>query len=318
MKAVICTKYGGPDVLKLVDVNQPVPLHDEILIKIEATAVNVSDTVIRKLEAPGNPGPIKKKLLETAMRVALGWNAPKKDILGMVSVGRVLACGSDVNLFKVGDEVLSFSGANFGGYAEYKVASESEYDKGALIHKPRNLDFKETAAITYGAVLALHFIKPDSILSGEKVLIYGASGAAGTAALQLAKAQGAIVTAVCSKKNFDLVKALGADKVIDYKDSNASKLLDSYDLVFDAVGYKKTSKVKEKAARSIFKNGRYISVDDSLLKQKKEYLNQLKKYAESGDLKPVIDRIYKLDEIVEAHKYVDSGHKKGNVIIAID
>lgn len=317
MKAVICTEYGGPEVLKVQQINKPVVKDDQILIKIKASAVTVSDTVIRKLEAPGNPGPVKKKLMEAGMRIALGFNRPNNPILGMVAVGVVDACGPEVKLFKVGDEVLSFSGNKMSGYAEYKIASEKEVAAGALIHKPTNMGFEETAALAYGGVLTMHFMEPSMIKTGDHVLIYGASGAIGTMAIQLAKAQGARVTAICSEKNFDLVQSLGADKTIDYNDPSAVNHLMMYDLIFDAVGHKKSSAIKEKMASHLADGGREVSVDDAMMKQKPSYLRAIKQFAEEGQIEAVIDKIFKLDNIVEAHIYVDLGHKKGNVVITI-
>ncbi len=317
MKAVVCTKYGTPDVLKVKDIETPDIKEDEVLIKIEAAAVTVSDTVIRKLQAPGNPRPIKKRLLRSLMRLALGINGPRKSVLGMVSTGKIVLVGSKVTKFKMGDEVLSFSGSKFGGYAEYKTASELDTDKGELILKPQNMSFEETAAIAYGGMLAIHFLKPQEINSGDRVLIYGASGAIGTMAIQLAKAQNAEVTAVCSKKNTEFIRNMGVDKVLDYTDDAAVNELSEYDLVFDAVGYKKTSVVKDQLTQTVVESGKYVSVDDAMLKQKPEYLEMLKDYAEKGQVKAVIDRTYTLDTIVEAHTYVEQGHKRGNVILKI-
>lgn len=317
MKVVTCTKYGGPEVLKIKHMETPSIKDDEILLEIHASAVSVSDTVVRKLEAPGDPGPVKKKAMEIGMRLALGVKSPRNPILGMVSSGKIIACGKKVSLFKVGDEVLSFSGSKMGGYAEYKVIPESDAGVGALILKPFNLSYAETAAIAYGGVLALHFLQPRKISSQDEVIIYGASGSIGTTGIQLAKSRGARVTAMCSASNFELVSSLGADQVIDYRDPNASRLLGQYDHIFDAVGKKKNSKSKDDLIKHLKQGGRMISVDDSLLKQQQSYLEDLKLLAEEQLIVPVIDKTFEIDQIVEAHKYVDLGHKRGNVIIKI-
>lgn len=317
MKAVICTEYGAPNVLKVMEVEKPSYNENEILIKVKATGVNVSDTVIRKLEAPGNPSRVKKQLLRTVMRLVLGFNSPKNSILGMVSAGVVVECGSNVSQFKVGDDVLSITGSKLGGYAEFKTAAETDVMKGELTHKPQNMSFEETVAIAYGGLLAIHFMRPKEIRTGSRVLIYGASGAIGTMAVQFAKAQGANVVGVCSAANKNLLEDIGADKIIDYTDKNAYKELETYDLIFDAVGYKKTSNLKALLKNSLAHSGRYVSVDDAILRQKSEYLKMLIDYADQNSIKAIIDKSFSLDEIVKAHTYVDKGHKKGNVIINV-
>ncbi len=317
MKAVICTKYGNPDVLELREVEKPVPKTDEVLIKIVATAVTASDCIMRRFEMPGNPQFPQKQLMELAMKLAIGVKGPRNPILGMVLSGEIQGVGSEVTGLKKGDQVYGFAGNSRGGYAEYKCMNIKEIAKGGLALKPSNISHEEAAAITYGGILASHFMKDAHIKNGQKVLIYGASGAIGTIAVQLAKSYGATVTGVCSSTNMELVKSLGAIEVIDYTDNEATKLLGTYDFILDAVGKNKESALKMLCQNALNPDGKYISVDDSLLKQNASYFIELNKFIESGELKAVIDRRFSLENIREAHHYVDQGHKKGNVVINV-
>ncbi len=244
------------------------------------------------------------------MGFAIGFKKPRKPILGMVFAGEVESIGKDVKLFRKGDPVYGFDRYGFGAYAEYKCISE----RSLLVKKPTNISFEEAAAIPFGGLLALHYLKKGDVQSGQKVLIYGASGAVGTFAIQLAKCMGAEVTGVCSTVNLELVKSLGADKVIDYTKEDFKKSGELYDLIFNAVGKKK---VKLHCEHALNKNGRHITVDDGSPKIQMDDLFLLNELIEEGQVRAVIDRCYPLEQIIKAHRYVDKGHKKGNVIINV-
>lgn len=317
MKAVICTKYGSPEVLQYTKIEKPTPKENEVLIKIHATAVTASDCVIRSFKIPGNPSFPKKQIMQLLMKIFLGFSKPRNPILGLVLSGEVEAIGDAVTLFKKGDQVYGFTAEKFGTYAEYKCLSEKDAKRGYLEIKPKNLNHQEAVSIIYGGVLALYFMRKANIQHGQKVLIYGASGSIGTTAIQLAKSLGAEVTAVCSLSNFELVKSLGADKTIDYTKDNSVEELESYDFIFDAVGNYKSSKLKIVCKNALRSNGQYVSVDDNLHQLKHDDLSQLKEIIEAGKLKAVIDCFFPLENIVEAHEYVEKGHKKGNVVITL-
>ncbi len=304
MKAVVCTKYGSPEVLQLIEVENPAPGKNEIRIKIFATAVTASDCIVRGFKVP-----IKFWL---PMGLVMGFTKPRKPILGMVSAGEVESVGKDVKRFEKSDQVYTFNIKRFGTYAEYICLPENE----VIALKPSNLTYEEAAAVPYGGMLALHYLKKGNIQSGQKILIYGASGAVGTSAVQLARYFGAEVTGVCSTTNLELVKSLGADTVIDYTKEDFTNRRELYDFIFDAVGKRKSSKFQGKKA--LTPNGKYISVDDGSPQLHSEDLVLLKKLVEAGKIKPVIDRRYPLEQMVEAHRYVDQGHKKGNVVITVD
>jgi NADPH:quinone reductase-like Zn-dependent oxidoreductase len=306
MKAIVCTKYGPPEVLQLKEVETPTPKDDEVRIRIFASGVTASDCIIRGFNAP--------IILWLPMAIAVGFRRPRQPILGMVFAGEIESVGHGVRSFKNGDQVFGWDlFPGFGTYAEYKCMPE----KGFIVKKPANVSYEEAAAIPYGGLMALPFLKKGNIKYGHKVLIYGASGAIGTIAVQLAKYYGAEVTGVCSTQNLELVRSLGADKVIDYTQEDAIDRLERYDLVFDAVGKKKSSDLKKQSKRALTKNGRYISVDSGFPKQPIEDLILLRDLLEAGKIRPVIDRSYPLEQMVEAHRYVDEGHKKGNVAITV-
>ncbi|MGF2772631.1 NAD(P)-dependent alcohol dehydrogenase [Bacillus cereus] len=301
MKAIICTKYGPPNVLQLQNIEKPKPKKNEVLVKIHATSVSTGDCRIRGFNSP--------LLFWIPMRIILGFRKPRKPILGVELSGEIEDIGSDVTQFKKGDPVFALTELNLGGYAEYTCVHES----GLIALKPTNVTYEEAAVIPFGGTSALHFLRKGQIKKGQRVLIYGASGSVGTAAVQLAKYFGATVTAICSSSNFDLVTALGADNVIDYMKEDFNKRGDHYDIIFDAVGKYNKSLCTD----ALMPNGKYVSVNGMMAKVSKEDMNLLKQLAETEKLKPVIDRTYRLEEVVEAHTYVEMGHKKGNVSITL-
>lgn len=309
MKAIVCTRYGPPEVLQLREVEKPTPKNNEVLIKIYATAVTASDCIIR-----GSKLPIPMSLV---MRLFLGFTKPRKSVLGLVLAGEIEAAGKDVTQFRKGDKVYGFTGFGFGAYAEYTCMPAADSARGCLAIKPVNMSYEQAAAVPYGAILATHFVKKGNIQSGQKVLIYGASGAIGTTAMQLAKYFGAEVTGICSTANLALIKSLGADKVIDYTREDSITRGELYDFILDAAGKRKSSKLKLQCKNALTHGGKYISVDDGSPKLRTEYLVLLKKLIEAGQFEAVIDRCYPLEQIAEAHRYVDEGHKKGNVVITV-
>ena len=317
MKAIVCTKYGPPEVLQLKEVAKPIPKNNEVLIKIHATAVTASDCIIRGFKMPGRQGFPKKQIMELMMRLYVGFTKPRNPILGLVLSGDIESVGKDIKQFKKGDQVYGFTGYSFGTYAGYKCMSEKESKRGCLAIKPNNMSHEEAASVTYGAILAAYFLRNVKIQSGQKVLIYGASGAIGTIAVQIAKYFGAEVAGICSTSNIELVKSLGAHKVIDYTKEDSIKKLELYDFIIDAVGENKSSKLKIQCKKALSQSGIYISVDDSILQLRSEYLVLLKELIEAGHVKAVIDSSYPLEQIVEAHRYVDKGHKKGSVVITV-
>ena len=323
MKAIVCVKYGPPDSLQLKEVEKPTPKDDEILVKVYATTVTAGDTRVRSFTVPLSAW--------LPARITLGLRKPRKAIPGMVLAGEVEAVGKEVKQFKEGDQIYAYDITRLSTYAEYACLPENS----AVVCKPSTVTYEEAAAIPFGGITALHFLKKGKIHSGQKVLIYGASGSVGTFAVQLAKYFGAEVTGVCSTTNVALVKSLGADQVIDYTKEDFSRSGETYDIIFDTVGKSSLSG----CLRSLKKEGSYLQAvaGPALLVQmrwasmmsgktliggtavpKTEDLIYLNELVEAGKIKPVIDRCYPLDKIVEAHKYVDQGHKKGNVVIKVE
>lgn len=304
MKAAVCTAYGPPEVLQVRDIAQPAPQHHDVLIKISAAAVTASDCIVRGFKlARWSP-------MGFSMGLALGFTRPRNPILGNILAGEVEATGKHVSRFRAGDQVYAFTMLRFGAYAEYSCLPE----RAVIAPKPQNLTFEEAAAIPYGGLIALHFLRKGKIEPGQKVLIYGASGAIGSAAVQLARYFGADVTGVCSTTNLAWVQGLGAETVIDYTQEDFTDRGEHYDLILNAVGKRKA---QLSCQGSLTPQGKHLTVDDGSPEIRAEGLLFLNEVVEVGKLKPIIDRCYDLDQIVEAHRYVDLGHKKGNVVITV-
>lgn len=320
MQAVICTAYGSPDVLRLDETfKKPVPRADEVLVKIHATAVTASDCIVRGFALP------PWKPIGFMMGLVVGFGKPRNPILGMVAAGEVEAIGNDVSTYAVHDKVMAITGTRFGCYAQY-VALPAEKKKprlpiarpGVMTSMPPELSYTEAAALPYGGMLAGFYLRQANIQLGQHVLIYGASGAIGTTAIQLAKHQyGAEVTAVCSTRNLELVQSLGADHVLDYTTQDTPPAGVTYDVMLDAVGMRKTSALRNALMALFVEGGNFVSVDHGTPEAEVQDLDVLRELVAAGKYQPVIDRTYPLHEIAEAHRYVDSGHKRGNVVITV-
>ena len=299
MRAVIQTKSGPPEVLEVREIDKPIPKNNEILIQIHAGSVTVGDVFFRKL-------PI------AAFLVFQLFGFKRKKIPGHELAGVVVAVGKNVTKFKKGDQVFgTTTGLKYGGNAEYICVPE-KWKQGLIESKPANISFEEVAGVPIGGMSALYILKQGNIQSGQKVLIYGASGSVGTYAVQLAKSFGAEVTGVCSTSNLEMVKSLGADKVVDYTKEDFTKINETYDVIFDAVRKISSSQVKS----ILNQDGIFLSIK-SPTKETTKNLIYLRNLIEQGKLKSAIDRVYPLEEIVDAHRYVELGHKKGNVIISV-
>ena len=323
MKAIVFTKYGSPDVLQLKEVEKPTPKDNEVLIRIYATTVTAGDCEIRRFEMP--------ILFWLPIRLYMGIIKPRIKILGQELAGEIESVGKAVTLFKKGDQVFAATDARFGAYAEYKCLPGAH----VMTTKPTNMTYDEAAGVPVGGLNALHFLRKGNVQSGRKVLIYGATGSIGTFAVQLAKHFGAEVIGVCSTPNLELVKSLGADKVIDYTKEDFSQKGETYDVIFDTVGKSSFSRSK----RSLKKKGFYLLANPGLsqtvrglwtsITSDKKVIIALARYRtgdlvflkeliEAGKVKSVIDRRYPMEQISEAHRYVEKGQKTGNVVITLE
>jgi len=311
MKAIICTKYGSPEVLELREVEKPTPGDNEVQIKVYATTCHIGDVRIRSFNVPF--------WQMIPFRLYLGIRKPKRSILGMELSGVVESVGRKVKRFKKDDQVLASAGFVFGAYAEYIClpVDAKRIKEGLVVLKPVNMTFEQAAAgVATGGLTALGFLRMAQIQQGQHVLIYGASGSVGTFAIQLAKYFGAKVTGVCSTANLEMVKSLGADKVVDYTKEDITQGTESYDVVFDAVD----KLPKSKGKKVLKKKGIYLNVVKNFDSEEgitTTDLIFLKELVEADKIKTVIDRSYPLEEIVEAHRYVEKGHKKGHVVINV-
>lgn len=323
MKAVLCKKYGPPDVLKLEEIKKPIPKNNEVLIRVHAATVTAGDCEIRRFDMPG--------WLWIFARIGFGVTGPRRKILGQELAGEIEETGKDVKQFRTGDQVFAFTGFSLGAYAEYTCLPED----GVMALKPANMAYEEAATVPLGGLEALHYLKKGNIQSGHRVLINGASGSIGTLAVQLAKYFKAEVTGVCSTRNLDMVRSVGADHVIDYTKEDFTRNGEKYDVIFDIIGKSNFSSSLE----SLKENGYYLLANPGLTpmirgpwtskrsnkkviagtaSQKTEDLIFLQELIEAGKIKAVIDRTYPLEQIAEAHRYVEKGHKRGNVVITLD
>ncbi|MCM3747041.1 NAD(P)-dependent alcohol dehydrogenase [Paenibacillus pasadenensis] len=302
MKAILCTKYGPPEVLELRQTAKPKPKGSELLVKVRATTVTTGDCRVRSFRCP--------LLYWLPMRLILGIRKPRNPILGVELAGVVEAVGPKVKKFRPGDEVYALSGMRFGAHAEYVCLHEN----GTIALKPDNLDWQEAAAIPFGATTALYFFRKSGIGPGKKVLVYGASGAVGTAAVQIAAYYGAEVTAVCSGANTGLVRSLGANHTIDYTKEDFADRAERYDIVFDTVGKCRAAS----ARKALAPGGAFLTVEGKgMARTSGPDLVLLKQLAEEGHIRAVIERTYPLEQIQEAHRHVETGRKKGNIVVVV-
>lgn len=328
MKAIVCEEYGPPDVLKLKEVEKPVPRDNEILVRVHATPVSFGDTLVRNLKEVSPAKFHMPFLFWLFAKMYFGFRRPRIAILGSEFAGEIEAVGKDVRRFKAGDPVFGYRGPRMGAYAEYLCMPES----GVVALKPANMTFEQAAAVPYGALMALSLLRKQDIRPGQRVLVNGASGGIGPAVVQLARHYGAEVTGVCGTPRLDYVKSLGADKVVDYTQEDFAASDETYDVIVDILGKGSFSRVK----RALKPNGRWLLVSFktkklwqmlwtsmaggkrvicALSSEKAEDLVFIKELIEAGKFKTVVDKCFPLAQAAEAHRYVGHGHKKGSVVI---
>ena len=303
MKAVICTNYGLPEVLQIQEVSKPLPKDNQILIKIIATAINSGDVRVRNFDGNG--------LMKIIMRLVLGISRPRKPILGVVFAGVVENIGDDVSKFNIGDQVFGMTGFKFGTYAEYIALNQHSN----VLQMPKNATYEEAAAIIFGGQTAIHFLEKAKIAKklNAKILIIGATGSVGAAAIQIANYHQANVTAVCSSNGHKLVCELGVKNIVLYDKEDFTKMTDRFDIIFDAVGKYNKSQCKN----LLNKTGVFVSVSSGYATETIVQLQLLRDLFEKGEFKATIDKTFLMDKIVEAHQYVETGRKKGNVVLKI-
>ena len=310
MKAAICTKYGPPEVVIIKEIPKPVPKDNEVLIRVISTTVQTGDSKMRDLIGVAGSETKYNPVVKLLMRLMVGYNKPRNPIFGTELYGIVESAGKKVTQHKAGDEVIVMTDVKMSAHAEYIAWPQGKL----IVNKPDNVTPEQAAALSFGGIAALHFLRKSKIQKGHSILIYGASGAVGSAAVQLAKHFGAVVTGVCGTGNIDLVKSLGADFVINYTKESIENINRQFDVIFDTVG-----KISKKQCRHLLQpNGKYITVLSGIAIGKHEDLVFLCDLAKEGKYLPVVDTCFKLEEIVEAYKYVETGHKKGNVVLHLD
>lgn len=310
MKAVICNRYGSADVLRIKEVPKPEPKDDEMLVEIRSSAVTNSDIFIRSSRLPFP--------IVIPFRIMIGIFKPRKSIIGLVFSGVVKSVGPKIKRFSAGDEVYGMTGFNLGAYAEFTCIKETDSVTGCVSLKPKNITHEEATSAVYGGSLALQYMDKGKIKKNQNILIYGASGTSGTIAVQYGKYLGANVTGVCSGRNVDFIKSLGADNTIDYTATDKLEDETYFDFILDSVGKQKSSTLKENCKKALTEDGEYVSIDNGDLKLSSKRLDFLTKLIEEENIKPIVDKVYSLDDIVEAHKYVEKGHKRGGVAIRME
>jgi NADPH:quinone reductase-like Zn-dependent oxidoreductase len=311
MKAIVCGSYGRPEVLRLKEVDRPQPAPDEVLVRVCAAGVSVSDCVVRSGKV--------KPLMWIPFRIFVGWRGPRHPILGMDLSGEIQAVGASVTQWQPGDAIFAFTGRRFGAYAEYACLRDGgRYVPSdcVIARKPTNISHAEAATAPSRGMLALHFLEDAGIRRGQRVLIYGASSGIGTFAVQLAKHFGAEVTAVAGPAHLDLVRSLGPDSVLDYSVNDGCEIDGPYDLVFDAVGKSKTSALKSACVAALARGGKSLSVDRAA-RIPAHRLDTIRELIDGGVIRPVVDRVYPLEQAAQAHRYVESRHKGGGVAIDV-
>lgn len=310
IKAILCMRYGPPEVLQIGEVEKPVPRPDEVLIKIFAASVTNSDIFIRSAKVA--------LAFMIPFRLGIGITRPRNPVIGEVFSGEIEFAGPYIKRFKPGDQVYGLTGFSLGAYADYKCMKEADSVRGCLALKPKNVSHEDATSAAYGGLLAFQSMEKGNIAPGQNLLVYGASGTCGTMAVQYAKYLGATVTGVCGPSHVGLVRSLGADIVLDYTKDESIPQIGKYDFILDAVGKNKSSKFKKAAMKAIAEHGKYVSIDDDKLLLDSERLKKISGLVEQREIRPITDRVFDFARIVDAHKYVEAGHKSGNVAITVN